>query len=263
MPLSKLGKLEVGAYLILRDYSRGHFPPRFDDRARAYQGEIDYTHTLPGITPEAVNVAGMRKPFWFGAAMDTYLREFSTLSQAFLRCGITPPARVLELGCGHGWTSEFLAAAGFEVTGTSIVEEDVVWARKRIASLQAKGLSPVLNFEVSPMEEVAERVGPKGSYDVVFVFEALHHAFDWRETIAAASECLKVGGWLLVCHEPNLLHTFISYRVAHLSNTHEIGMSRPELIQQMRHCGLSRVVNLGPHWHFWIKSHFLCAQKVA
>jgi SAM-dependent methyltransferase len=52
------------------------------------------------------------------------------------------------------------------------------------------------------------------SFDGVFVFEALHHAFDWRQAIQASFHCLKEGGWLVLANEPNLLHTYISYRVA-------------------------------------------------
>lgn len=261
MPLSKLQKLQAGGYVILRDYSRGLFPPRYNDRQLAYQAEIDYQKSLPGMTPESVALSNMQKPFWYGASTQKYLNEFCQLCDCLRRCAVAPPARLLELGCGHGWTTEFLATMGYEIMGTSIVEEDIIWSQKRIASLKAKGLNRTMNFKTSPMESVADLVGPKAYYDAAFVFEALHHAFDWREAIHSASECLKPGGWLLLCNEPNLVHTFSSYRVARLSNTHEIGMSRPQLIAQMRACGLGRIVNMGPRWHFWIKPHWLGGQK--
>ncbi len=54
------------------------------------------------------------------------------------------------------------------------------------------------------MEEVAEKVGPRNYYEVVYVFEALHHAFDWRQAIQSSFECLRPGGWLLICQEPAL-----------------------------------------------------------
>ena len=215
------------------------------------------------MTPESVAMSNMQKPFWDASAMTRYLNEFSRLCYSLDRCGVRPPAKVMELGCGHGWTSEFLATMGYDVMGTSIVSEDIEWAHKRIVSLKAKGLERNLAFKASPMESVAEEVGPKGSYDAVFIYEALHHAFDWREAIASASECLKPGGWLLLCNEPNLVHTFSSYRVARLSNTHEIGMSRRQLITHMRKCGLGRTVDMGARLHFWIKPHWLAGQKTA
>ncbi len=259
--LSKLQKLQAGAYIILQDYARGTFPPRYDDRQAAYQAEIDYSKTLPGISPEDITTANMQKPFWYGDGTEKNLTEFCLLCKCLRRCSIAPPARIMELGCGHGWTTEFLATMGYEMMGTSISEEHISDCQRRIEALRIKGLKRVLQFKTSPMESVADRVGPKGYYDAVFVFEALHHAFSWRETIQSASECLKPGGWFLLCNEPNLVHTFSSYRVARLSNTHEIGMSRRQLMDQMRKCGLDRVVNMGSPWHFWIKPHWICGQK--
>lgn len=261
MPLSKFEKLQTGAYIILEDYACGVFPPSFNDRQAAYQAEIDYHNSLPGAASEDVAAANMQKPFWFGRDLKRYLREFCTLCECLQRCHIAPPARVMELGCGHGWTTELLATMGFEMMGTSIGEDDILYCHKRIASLEAKGLKRVMQFKASPMESVADLVGPKGYYDAVFVYEALHHAFAWREAIQSASECLKPGGWLLLCKEPNLIHTFTSYRISRLSNTHEIGMSRPQLMDQMRKCGLTRVAHMGSPWHFWIKPHWICGQK--
>lgn len=261
MRMTKLDKVQAGGYLILSDYARGAFPPKFHDRETTYQAEIDCKDSLPGVTSREVAAANMKKPFWFGKNVRMYLTEFCQLCECFEHCHIAPPARIMELGCGHGWATEMLAAMGFEIMGTTIGDDDIAYCQKRIASLRAKGLEPVMQFKTSPMESVAELVGPKGYYDAVFVYEALHHAFDWRETIQSASQCLKPGGWLLLCKEPNLIHTFTSYRVARLSNTHEIGMSRPQLMEQMRKCGLTNVASLSSPWHFWIKPHWLCGQK--
>ena len=67
-----------------------------------------------------------------------------------------------------------------------------------------------------PMESVADFLQDKEvlPFDVVFVFEALHHAYDWHQSLKSAFECLKPGGWLIICNEPNLIHTFVSYRIA-------------------------------------------------
>jgi len=213
----------------------------------------------------------MQKPFWNAQATATYLSEYARLRHHLHALGLEPPARLLELGCGTGWMAEFLAATGYDVLGTSLVPEDVEDARKRIPSLQAKGLKPSLRFEVAPMETVAEVVcpaapkpgdgGPRSQFDGVFVYEALHHAFDWRKSLISAGDCLRPGGWLLICGEPNLVHTFSSYRVAKLSNTHEIGFSRGELMRHLRASGYQQVRYLSTPFHFWSKHHWLCAQK--
>ncbi|MCX6909439.1 MAG: methyltransferase domain-containing protein [Verrucomicrobia bacterium] len=261
MPLSKLDKLRTGLYLILDDYAKGLFPPTFRDQQIAYANEIAYRNNLGGTTVEQSLLADMRKPFWAAKSTAKFLGDFARLLTCIERCGVLPPAHVLELGCGSGWTAEFLAVRGYAVTGTSIAEVDIAAARKRIASLQAKGLNSSLRFELAPMETVAEVVGPKEDYDVVLVYEALHHAFDWRKALESSFACLKPGGWLIVCSEPNLLRTFISYRVAKLSNTREIGFSRGELLRHLRHSGYRPIRYLGSRFHFWIKNHWICAQK--
>ena len=258
---SKFDKLQAGVYLILEDYSRGLFPPRFEDQAKAYAAEINYRKNIPGLDPETINPGEMRKPFWFGHPTEEYLGSFIRLIKLLDGIKVVPPSRLLELGCGTGWMAEFLAITGFEVTGTSIAPTDIKDAKARLASVAAKGLPVRLRFETAPMESVAETVGPRNYYDAVLVFEALHHAFDWRQAIQSSFGCLRPGGWLLICNEPNWLHTFISYRTAKLVNTHEIGFSRRALTKHLGKAGFTKIRNMSTPFHFWIKGHWIAAQK--
>jgi SAM-dependent methyltransferase len=260
-PLSKFDKLQVGTYLILEDYSQGLFPPRFEDQAKAYAMEINYRTHLPGVSLEATRQTELRKPFWFGPGGVEFLGGFSQLMVTLERLNISPPARLLELGCGTGWMAEFLAISGFDVVGTSIAPTDIADAQMRLRSIAAKGLAARLRFEIAAMESVAETVGPKNHYDAAFLFEALHHAFDWRRTVQSSFDCLRPGGWLLICNEPNVLHTFISYRSAKLVNTHEIGFSRGELMRHLSKTGFAPVRYCSTPFHFWTKKHWIVARK--
>jgi hypothetical protein len=51
LPLNKWEKLYLGVYLIIKDYSESLFPPKFEDQQAAYDGEINYFDSLPGIDP--------------------------------------------------------------------------------------------------------------------------------------------------------------------------------------------------------------------
>ena len=260
LPLSKLDKLCAGAWLILDDYSRGVFPPQFLDQQKAYQAEKDYRFSIPGMSAAEVARNNMAKPFWFGAGGRNYLSHFNQLAAGLERAGVKPPAKILELGCGGGWMAEFLATMGFDVCGTTISEDDIADADRRIKSLEAKGLSPALQFVAAPMESVHKAVAA-GSFDAAFVYEALHHAFDWREAVRSSFACVKSGGWLLICNEPNVLHTCVSYRVAKLSNTHEIGFSKSELEAELRKTGFRKIVSTGAKLHCWFRPGWLLAQK--
>ncbi len=259
LPMSKLDKLVVGSWLILEDYANGLFPPHFLDRQKAYEAERTCRGHLPGVTAEAAGDSERRKPFWYGSAGRRYLVDFNRICAHLQKVGVKPPARILELGCGSGWMAEFLAAMGFEVCGTTLSEDDVKDANLRIRSLEAKGISPLLTFRAAPMESVHTLVDA-GSFDVVFVYAALHHAFDWRAALHSSFACLRPGGWFLI-REPNAVHTLKSYRVAKLSHTHEIGFRKRELVAELRKAGFRTVRSLGSRLHCWIRPHWLLAQK--
>ena len=113
------------------------------------------------------------------------------------------------------------------------------------------------------MEEVDTRLAGYGvlPVDAVYVYAALHHAFDWRETFRAVYNCLAPGGWFLICREPNVLHTFVSYRLAKVSNTKEIGFSRRELASELRKVGFLNLHIFNRSPGFLVKPHWMAAQK--
>lgn len=254
-------KLLAGAYIISKDYSSGRFPPSFPDQQKAYEAEIECRNILPGTTPEMVKDAGMRKPFWYGPFTGHYLRWFLSITEGLRRFDIAPPAKILELGCGAGWAAEFLAQMGYDVVGTTISPYEAADAEVRIKCLELKELKPKLQFVVTPMEEVHEATKHLGPFDAVFVFEALHHAYDWRKTCASTFQSLKPGGWFLLCNEPNLLHTFIAYRFARLAHTHEIGFRKNEVRRVLRSCGFSRIVSLRNTLGFYFRPFWWAAQR--
>ena len=260
-PLSKREKVITGLYIILRDHADGLFPPRFADQQKAYEAEIRYDEILPGVSTNEVRTYGMRKPFGSESEMERLLGHLVRLSRILRSLGLEPGAHLLELGCGKGWMAEFLVLMGYKVTGTTLSPVDVDHARTRITSLQAKNLPADLRFRAAPMESVAETVRDLIPFDGVFVFEALHHAYDWRKALSAAAETLRPGGWLVLANEPNLLHTFVSYRVARLSGTHEIGMSRAQIRAYLLTVGFSKVRMLNRRPSLGVVAHWIAAQK--
>ena len=261
LPLAKWDKLGTGAYLILSDFSQGAFPPTFNDQQEAYLNEINTRTSRPGLSVEVFDRSQMTKPFWPNPALAMYLGGFLRIVRAFEAINLCPPAKLLELGGGSGWTAEFLVQLGYDVVSTTISPHDVALGAKRAEALRVKGISSLLDFVVAPMESVAAHVSTHVPFDAVFVFEALHHAFDWRAAISSACSSLKPGGWLLLCNEPNVMHTAIAYRVARLTTTHEIGFHKPTLIRHLKDTGFQKVISLGKCPHFFVHPHWLLAQK--
>jgi 2-polyprenyl-3-methyl-5-hydroxy-6-metoxy-1,4-benzoquinol methylase len=261
LPLSKIQKLYLGTYLILSDYSKGKFPPAFPDRQKAYEAEIKYIYSIPGVKPEDMTDYWMRKPFYGDPSGRQYFSDYLQMTGYFQKLGIQPPKKLLELGCGTGWMAEFMSMMKFDVLGTSISPPEIESAQLRIKAMKVKHLDPKLKFEAIPMESVDQVIGRHGLFDCVYAYEALHHAFDWREAIQASGRCLKPGGWLILANEPNALHIYISYRISKLTRTHEIGFTYSELSRHLRKAGFRNIKRLRNRVDFFVKPHWIAAQK--
>lgn len=260
-PLSTADKLVSGLYIILHDYAAGCFPPTFTDQQKAYDAEIVYRFSLAGFDAKDYYDASMRKPFVYGKRLRKYVGAFVDLATAFEKLGIRPPQKLLELGCGNGWMAEFFALMKYDVVGTSISHHDIEDAETRIASAEAKRLPVNLHYIAAPMESVDSAVAAAGPFDCVYVFEALHHAYDWKKALAASYALLRPGGWFVLSNEPNIVHVGVSYRVAKLSNTHEIGFSRAELVRELRRVGFQDIRILKNHVSFGMRTHWIAARK--
>ncbi len=107
-----------------------------------------------------------------------------------------PPATLLDMGCGTGWTSQMFARRGYTVTGQDIAADAIEIARR---DAQKQGL---------PIEFVAgdyEGADFGGNYDAVVFFDCLHHAVDEKAALKAAYDALKPGG-ICVTSEPGKGH---------------------------------------------------------
>jgi 2-polyprenyl-3-methyl-5-hydroxy-6-metoxy-1,4-benzoquinol methylase len=107
-------------------------------------------------------------------------------------------ARVLDLGCGIGWSSVSLARAfpSLRVDGIDSDEASIAEARRIAAEA---GVADRVRFEVVDAAELGAAGG--GGYDAAFVFEALHDMARPVEALAAARALLADGGVLVVADE--------------------------------------------------------------
>ena len=154
----------------------------------AKAGEISY---VANLTDEEVRHA-VHKPFSDPHRAD-YLRQMA----AILSVLPPPPARLLDLGCGTGWTSIFFARSGYDVVGVDICPDMIRHAEQM--RLQA-GLDN-LRFLVSDYESLCFRE----EFDAAVFFDALHHAIDEGLAVRRAYQALRPGG-CCVTSEPGEGH---------------------------------------------------------
>lgn len=113
------------------------------------------------------------------------------------------PGRALDLGCGVGWTSDFLARSGYETTGIDLSPEAIAAASNYYPHERLHFL--VHDYE-DPMPEA-------GTYDVALFFDALHHCGNVDAAIKTAAEALRPGGVCVVA-EPGRGHAHSPTSVA-------------------------------------------------
>jgi SAM-dependent methyltransferase len=152
-------------------------------------GEIDYVKNL--ATDEVRHA--VHKPF-SDENCPFHLQNLGII------LGLLPPrpARVLDLGCGTGWTSRFFARAGHDVVGADICADMIHHAEQM---REREGLEN-LSFRIADYETLPFA----NEFDAVVFYDALHHAVDERLALRAAYEALRAGG-LCIASEPGEGHS--------------------------------------------------------
>jgi SAM-dependent methyltransferase len=138
-------------------------------------------------------IAGLNRPMYRGDLAKEWLVALPDV-QARLTAG---GARVLDLGCGEGWSSVALAEAfpDIRVDGVDLDEPSLVEARR--AALRA-GVADRVTFTAADARAAG---GTTDGYDLICVFEALHDMADPVSVLAAAKERLAPGGAVLIADE--------------------------------------------------------------
>ncbi len=150
-----------------------------------------------------LSVASLQQAYWDGLS-DRYQRvmEISTddfhygpqipgESQLRLLPPLRPGMRALELGCGGGQNSVWLAAQGVVCDAFDISAEQLRHAR---ALAEAKGLE--ITFEQGALDKWPARF--TGPYDLVHSSHALEFADDPAGVVARAAQTLAPGGTLVL-----------------------------------------------------------------
>lgn len=108
-----------------------------------------------------------------------------------------PPAQLLDLGVGTGWTSILFAQRGYQVIGQDIAPAMIELAHQ---NKQKAGVSNV-DFLVSDYESMTM---PE-QFDCAVFYDSLHHAEDEQAALTAVYHSLKSGG-ICITVEPGKDH---------------------------------------------------------
>jgi SAM-dependent methyltransferase len=142
----------------------------------------------------------LNRPLSDRPADPSFLWRFGLLASAMR---IQPGDRILDFGCGAGWTSVLLARMGAEVVGADVAPAALATAR-RAAERDLKDLPDAkLRF----VEYGKGRIdAPDGYFDHVVAFDAFHHLPHPRTVLAEFHRVLGPFG-CFAFSEPGIGHT--------------------------------------------------------
>ncbi len=135
------------------------------------------------------------KPFALEWGYEPFIK-WATIAAAMPALGAAEGDSVLDVGCGEGWTTLFLAEAGFEAMGV-----DLAPARIQMGLERAARWGSTARLKVGDMEHLD--LGRQ--FDFVLVYDALHHTARQAISIQRIASHAKPGGWVLF-GEPSWLH---------------------------------------------------------
>jgi len=190
---------------------------------REYANKVDQTHLF-------------MKPF----NDPRVFREFSVVLEVFGER--VSGGHILDIGCGPGWTTSFLARAGYKAVGVDISERMVEIARQRGARENL-----AVEFAVGDMEDL-----DLGCYDFdgALFFDCLHHCPAYQSALRRAHAHLRTGGYILLM-ETTWLHRYSPHAraVTREYGVTELGFTKRQLrraLAEAGFCDISFYHDVGP-----------------
>jgi glycosyltransferase involved in cell wall biosynthesis/SAM-dependent methyltransferase len=124
-------------------------------------------------------------------------RHFCDFANMAVTLALPAGSRLLDVGCGSGWLSEYFARLGYDVRGIDISPDLVEMSRERVARVPygvdhetpLRCAFDVHDIESAPLSE---------RFDACVCYDSLHHFDDERAVIRNLSAMLHVGGLLFI-----------------------------------------------------------------
>jgi SAM-dependent methyltransferase len=166
----------------------------------------------PGEETERINAASGRyferthgREYWLNRPLSDRPPDPTSLWRFGLVTGalrLRPGARVLDFGCGTGWTSTLLARMGLDVVGMDIAPAALDLGREAARRDLLHSPDAQLRFEVYGGRAID---APDGHFDAVLVFDAFHHLPNPRELLGEFHRVLGPHGRFAFA-EPGIGH---------------------------------------------------------
>lgn len=141
----------------------------------------------------------LNDPFHTGRNTSRLLFDFS-IAISFIE-STTSNIKILDIGCGTGWTSEFLNKLGLDVYGLDIDKDVIKLAQERYKDDQR--INPdKLHFKVGNSHKLPY---PNNFFDYVLFFDSFHHMKNFKKSLKEVHRVLIPSGAVIFA-EPGSKH---------------------------------------------------------
>ena len=139
-----------------------------------------------------------KPPKHSGDGMDAEtFRHFCDFANVAVALALPAGSRILDVGCGSGWLSEYFARLGYDVTGIDISPDLIEMARARVDSV-AYGADHETPLRCRFLVHDAEGSPLAEEFDAVVCYDSLHHFEDERAVVRNLSAMTRYGGALFI-----------------------------------------------------------------
>ena len=139
-----------------------------------------------------------KPPKHAGDGMDAEtFRHFCDFANVAVALALPAGSRILDVGCGSGWLSEYFARLGYDVTGIDISPDLIEIARARVESV-AYGADHETPLRCRFIVHDAEGSPLAEEFDAVVCYDSLHHFEDERAVVSNLSAMTRYGGALFI-----------------------------------------------------------------
>lgn len=193
--------------LLLEDIN-GDIPPGIDWRkgAQTYVKSFFEKFGRPAIERYVVT-----KPFvTLVEGDDSAHAEFIGYSYNFVNLvqRVKPSAgmKVLDVACGGGWFSHYMAKLGCQTFGIDISDDFIKLARRRFREDRYLGISPDQIDDLFAVHDIEAKPLPRkyhGTFDIVVLESCLHHFVDPVAAMTHVAAALKEDGIVVVIEGEN------------------------------------------------------------
>jgi 2-polyprenyl-3-methyl-5-hydroxy-6-metoxy-1,4-benzoquinol methylase/glycosyltransferase involved in cell wall biosynthesis len=133
-----------------------------------------------------------------GEGMDEDMhRHFCDFANMAFTLALPAGAKILDVGCGSGWLSEYFARLGYDVKGVDISPDLITMSRERVARVPY-GVDHETPLRCEFAVHDVELAALNETFDLIICYDSLHHFEEERAVMRHLAAMLEIGGLLFI-----------------------------------------------------------------